>query len=206
MVAVGYRFAEIYGRLTEARVLGLMAREEYEKLYGIARGVGAYRAGALIVELGTYEGFSAIVISYGLRSHGPEKCRGTRIVSVDNYAKSGRTSPLGNVRTFGCHEIVELVESDTAASAALFEDQSVDLLFFDAGKEYHDVLGTLEAFFPKVATSGQQCRGIICGHDYTARTADGIKVVRAVEDWKAAHAHRLFGWGLHESFWWTIKD
>lgn len=203
---IGYAFDDIYTELTEARVLGLMARAEYDKLYGIARGVSAQGPGALIVELGTYEAFSAVVMSYGLRSHGPEKCRGSRIVSVDNYAETGRTSALRNLKRFGCHDIVELIESDTAASAALFDDETVDLLFFDAGKEYHDVLGTLEAFFPKVATSGQQCRGIICGHDYTARTADGIKVVRAIEDWRRAHAHRLFGWGLHESFWWTIKD
>lgn len=205
-VEPGYGFEQIYARLGEAKVLGLMGPEEYSVLYGLARGVVALDPAALIVELGTYEGFSTIIVSYAVRSHGPEACQGTRIVSVDNYKEIGRTAAAQNVREFGCHDLVDLLESDATASADLFEDESIALLIVDAGHDYGDVLDTLDAFFPKVATSGLSCKGILCGHDYTARTRDGINVVRAVEEWRKKYEHRLFGWGLRESFWWTIKD
>jgi len=61
--------------------------------------------------------------------------------------------------------------SDKAAS--LYEDNSLDFVFIDAGHSYENVLADINAWLPKVKKGG-----VIAGHDYT--NADGVR--RAVNE------------------------
>lgn len=202
-MTVDYSFETTYDRLRQSRVEMLTSQEELRFLYDMAKNVTHFLKQPLIVELGTYEAFSAIIMAAAAKSEGFE---GGRIVSVDNYELTGRHAAMANVHRFGFTDVIELVESDAAASSELFEDETVDMIFVDAGQEYEDVFNTLERFFPKLATAGMTCRGIFCGHAYTPMSSDGIQVIHAVEDWKREHGHRLAGWGVVDRVWWTIKN
>jgi len=56
-----------------------------------------------------------------------------------------------------------VIVGDSASAAALFADDSLDMVFIDADHQYDSVLRDLAAWWPKIRWDGR-----IAGHDYTA--------------------------------------
>lgn len=72
-----------------------------------------------------------------------------------------RSSFEANIQRCGVADMIEIVEGDSAESAAKFDDASIDMVFIDAAHEYDPVVRDLKAWMPKVKPDG-----IFSGHDY----------------------------------------
>jgi hypothetical protein len=77
-----------------------------------------------------------------------------------------------------------LIKGDSVASADLFEDESLDFVFIDAGHSYGEVKRDIEAWFPKVRKGG-----IVSGHDYVAYQDFGV--IEAVDEFSAKHGYTI---------------
>jgi hypothetical protein len=113
-----------------------------------------------VVEIGSWKGKSTHALCSG--------CKG-QVFSVDHFQGTLHEATwkpaheqdiypifLSNVGHFGN---LTSIKSSSLEAAPKFEDASIDMVFIDGGHGYEEVLGDIEAWFPK-------CRRMICGHDY----------------------------------------
>lgn len=72
-----------------------------------------------------------------------------------------------------------IIQSDSAAAAGWFADNSVSFCYIDASHDYRSVMGNLKAWWPKIKSGG-----VIAGHDYfnASYRHNLIEVKRAVDD------------------------
>lgn len=200
-----FAFDAVFDKLLAEGVRVLMFRDEARFLYSMAKGVAYGNEEPLIVELGTHEGASAIIMASAMRQVGVDGGARARLVSVDDYSQVAPARALRNVSDFQVSELVELVESDGVSAAGMFEENSIDMIYHDDGHAYDQVSGSLRAYWPKVKLCEGRVTGLICGHDYNPWSTDGIGVVLAVDDWKKQYACALSGLAVTETVWWTIK-
>jgi hypothetical protein len=73
-----------------------------------------------------------------------------------------------------------MIKGDSVKSAELFEDESLDFVFIDAGHRYEEVKADIEAWFPKVRKGG-----IVSGHDYVKYSDFGV--IEAVDEFAKKH-------------------
>jgi hypothetical protein len=80
-----------------------------------------------------------------------------------NYNKTEQflSEYQGVKNRFSSFNNVELVRSDSAKAAEMFEDDYFDWVYIDADHSYECVLKDLRAYYPKVKKDGY-----ICGHDW----------------------------------------
>lgn len=143
---------------------------DFQKAYDLA--VSEAPASGVLVEVGVYLGKSLIYLGQKAKESG----KPLQVVGVDcfNMAPCKYHHPeiqkvahhwlpvtAGNVAEAGLADTVRLVQWDSAASAALFPDASVDFCFLDAGHDYRTVRSDIRAWWPKVKPGG-----LIGGHDY----------------------------------------
>jgi predicted O-methyltransferase YrrM len=76
-------------------------------------------------------------------------------------------------------EYIKPIRMDSAKAAELYEDNSVDFVFIDAGHEYESVKKDMEVWYPKVKNGG-----IFAGHDYYLYLDNNLK--KAVDDFFTA--------------------
>lgn len=69
-----------------------------------------------------------------------------------------------------CIDVIRPIVGDSTLSSYLFEDDSVDFLFIDAGHQYWEVYNDIEKWLPKIKPGGY-----ISGHDYGNLTDDPVK-------------------------------
>lgn len=128
-----------------------------------------YKTG-LGVEVGVQNGFFSMEILKDWK--GELKC-------VDRWIeKSEESIATDNV---GSHR---MIKGDSVESAKLFEDESLDFVFIDAGHRFEEVKADLEAWFPKVRKGG-----IVSGHDYVAYKDFGV--VEAVDLFCKEHGYTI---------------
>lgn len=171
-------------------------------LGGFARCAQRRNKDCLILELGTLNGVSAMVMADSIRAPG-------KIITVDNYL--GHTTRIGkkNVPTVlsyeeVCREIerrgftdrIMPVKGDDIDWLKTCNDNSIDMFALDSLHRYDHVLETLEIVLPKMKDES-----IVCGHDYSPM---GSGVVYAVEDWRSRHPQQLCGFAVESFTWWTM--
>jgi hypothetical protein len=137
------------------KIPGWMSVTDLLWLYNIAKEMDS------IVEIGSWKGRSAHALLSG--------CNGT-VYAVDHFLGSldERGGPhaeagirdihkdfMNNVGNF---KNLKVLKMDNGEAAKQFEDNSVEMVFIDAGHTYEEVLGDIRRWLPKV-------RKIICGHD-----------------------------------------
>jgi predicted O-methyltransferase YrrM len=81
-----------------------------------------------------------------------------------------------------CANLKEMVQGDSAASAAKFEDGSVQYVFIDASHRYENVKRDLAAWWPKVKVGSY-----MTGHDWLS----GEEVRQAVIEFAQAGGHQI---------------
>jgi cephalosporin hydroxylase len=80
-------------------------------------------------------------------------------------------------------ERVTVLRGLSVEMAAQIPDNSLGLVYLDAGHDYDSVMADLNAYYPKLVKGG-----IMAGHDYL-NTAYGVK--QAVTDFAAKHGFEV---------------
>lgn len=144
---------------------------DYEYLYGpVADNVPI---GGRIVEVGSWIGQSMAYLAQRLQARGWTG----DLVAVDGFTGEMNqpahmpfvASAGGNIRHIfdqnmrdcGIDEMVRVIEGDSAGSAELFEDGSVDFCFIDAAHDYQSVMRDILGWIPKMRPGSY-----MAGHDY----------------------------------------
>jgi predicted O-methyltransferase YrrM len=133
--------------------------------------------GAVVVELGSFQGRSSVALAAVLPDAGVLYC-------VDHFRGSAEHQHLNlsdlfpafqkNLETFGVRQRVRPLVMSTLEAAGQFAEASVDLLLVDASHDYASVKGDLETWYPKLKAGGW----LFCD-DYEPRWPE---VVRAIQD------------------------
>jgi predicted O-methyltransferase YrrM len=146
--------------------------------------------GDSIVEIGVWQGRSLIYMAQRLKQMGKK----VKIYAVDTFkgdpgveehmntvASHGgsiRAAFEANLKRCEVDDMVEIIESDSAAAASRLEDKSVAFCFIDASHDYDSVKKDVAAWLPKIKTGGT-----MSGHD--AQHEPVRKAVREVLGGKA---------------------
>jgi hypothetical protein len=129
--------------------------------------------GDTFVEIGVWLGRSIIYLAQECRRLGKH---GVKFTAVDTFrGEAGKEAHLetlyahggslrkqfeANLERCGVADCVEIVESDSAHAAQLFQDGTLAGVFIDAAHDYESVKRDLAAWVPKVRAGG-----ILSGHD-----------------------------------------
>lgn len=142
-----------------------------------------------------------------------------KVIVVDNF-RGNEGTPLHefaennsvykifneNMIALGFDKHIKLFNMDSDQAHIFINDNSVELLFIDAGHVYEDVKNDLINYIPKVKKGG-----IICGHDYESDTFDEAHIN---EDYVNGKHHgvikavnEVLGNVSHEGrMWWKINE
>lgn len=138
---------------------------------------------AHFVEIGTWKGQSSAFLAVEIINSG----KNIKLDCIDNFTgsviepgqmfdpdnKAGRLLDVfkNNMRPVVGH--YEAIKGDSAESANLYKDESLDFVFIDASHDYESFKKDLFAWFPKVKVGG-----MISGHDFADPYPGIMKVVR----------------------------
>ena len=113
----------------------------------------------VVVEVGVWEGKTthALLNACKGKVYAVDHFNGSAASDDDTHKRSGKEKFLKNCGGFPNLTLLEMPSHD---AAELFADESVDMVFIDAGHLYEEVLDDLRCWYPKVS-------GVICGHDYS---------------------------------------
>lgn len=150
-------------------------------------------ADANFVEIGSWMGQSSVTLCQRLQDIGKvatvhcvdtfqgEQDQPAHVEIVASMGGSTRWKFEENIAAAKVCDMIRVVESDSAAAADLFEDESLDGIFIDAAHDYDSVVKDVAAWFPKVKPGG-----IFAGHDYPC---DDVK--RAVDEHASANGYSV---------------
>jgi hypothetical protein len=130
--------------------------------------------GGTFVELGCYKGKSTSFI--GVEIH--KRKRDIEFIAVDSFQGATNSTDENEFKAYESISDFEetyrynvypignkitTIKSLSHEAADFFDDESVDVLFVDAGHSREAVMKDIEAWLPKMKPNG-----IMAGHDYTA--------------------------------------
>jgi len=142
----------------------------YEFLYDEV--VSSFSPGSTFVEIGAYLGKSSCYLAEKIISSG----KNINLHIIDNWVGHPSDSCLAseiakfgdvysifidNMTKAGVLNKMNIIRGDSAESARLFADDSLDFVFIDAAHDYESVKKDISAWLPKMKT-----RSILAGHDY----------------------------------------
>lgn len=141
-----------------------------------------------VVEVGSWKGRSTKELL--------ENCKGT-VYAVDHFNGSDKdlSGDLAEVgldtydqfmSNVGNYHNLCVIKGDSIKMAETFNENTVDMVFIDAGHTYEECKADIESWMPK-------CRKIICGHDY-CEDHSGVK--KAVDE-------KFSNVNVVDSIWWV---
>ena len=140
--------------------------------------------GATIVEIGVWQGRSAVFMAEKLRELGKnvsfylvDSFDGGQILAEQTryLSKPLRDIVVDNLTNAGVVGwVTGILEMQSVAAAAHFCDRSIDLAFIDADHFYENVCADIQAWWPKIKIDG-----MIAGHDYLS---GWVGVKKAVDE------------------------
>ena len=151
---------------------------------------------SVAVELGAWKGRSTCFMGVEIANSGKpisfttvdhwEGTEGEEAQESDPDVRNGRLLEVfsQNIAPVAAH--VNVIRADTAEAAGRFADESVDLLYVDAGHSREAVLRDLRAWYPKVKIGG-----LIAGDDWCFELNGDRGVRRAVLEFLGMSAARL---------------
>jgi hypothetical protein len=179
----------------DPHIEGWMQKGELFWLYLMAKDMGS------VAEVGIWKGKGTHALASG--------CKG-QIHSIDNFKFAPTEEYLGfsekflipfagepslDIEKMFKHSTkdlpnVELIKMDSVSAAEKFANNSVDMIWLDAGHDYSSVMADIKAWLPK-------CKKMLCGHDY-----DHESVRRALFD-----SHLLVAQPWDNSrIWYVVKE
>ena len=129
--------------------------------------------GSTFVEIGSWMGQSIICLCQALQDLGKnckiycvdtfkgEQNQPSHLAIVDNLGGNIRHVFEENISRAGVYDMIQIIEGDSAESASLFADDSIDVIYIDAAHDYDSVVKDVSAWFPKCKSDG-----LFSGHDY----------------------------------------
>ena len=155
------------GMITVNGVRGFLTPGDVVFVFNLA---SQLRPGGVYLEVGSWQGLSAILVSCGLLAH---VNIGARVFAVDTWAGSpehqGMTILQGdglyqtflrNVELSGVGPFITPVRGPSPAVAAAWTGPPIDLAFIDGDHSYEGCLADIEAWRPHLAPGGR-----MLGHD-----------------------------------------
>lgn len=145
-----------------------------ELMHGLVRALKPQ----VVIETGTHQGFSGLMIASALRANGSGKLY---TIDIQDHG------PTQNFTRFGFNDLVTFIQNDSAAGirGLIGKVESVDLLWLDADHSTASVSGELEAAKPLLKTGSY-----IAFHDtiIDPREAKAVdEVLKANPTWEHVH-------------------
>jgi predicted O-methyltransferase YrrM len=140
----------------------------------------------VFVELGTWKGKSTTFLVTEMINRG----RNVNFYAVDLFETGDGIKDEKEINAYGKHFSIldeyknntkhissyyNTIISDSSKAASSFEDESVDVIFIDAGHTYDSVKSDILSWLPKIKKGG-----IISGHDYRESWKDDV--IKAVQE------------------------
>ncbi len=132
--------------------------------------VASAKGGEVFVELGAWKGKSAAFMAVEIVNSGKgihfdvvdlwERAEFLRTLEGHPYEPATNAEFVANTAPARTG-IRRIIQSDTSAAAARYDDESVDFVYVDACHRYAGCKADLDAWWPKVRAGG-----ILSGHDY----------------------------------------
>lgn len=153
----------------------------YPNLY--SRFVRELGDGSKIVEVGCWKGKSISYLAVEIINSGKD----IKIDAVDTwkfipteeyhekdvYIKTNTLYPLFLSNISPVSHVINPIRMTSTDAATLYEDNSIDVVFIDAGHDYESIKSDIIAWKPKVKKGGY-----LAGHDFP----EALGVVKAVEE------------------------
>lgn len=148
--------------------LDFTALPQWEKIPGwfalykaivLQRAIKRLPEGAVIVELGSYQGRSSVAIAAVLPPGGKLYCVDHFLGSAEHQQSGLDLSNLyqafrSNIEQFGVQKRVTVLAKAASEAAGEFADGGVDLLFVDAAHDFESVKADLDAWYRKLKPGG----------------------------------------------------
>jgi predicted O-methyltransferase YrrM len=145
----------------------------YPDLY--AQMVRHFPSGSTFVEVGSHIGKSASFMSVEIANSQKD----IKFFTVDFWLSVNEPDRfkifMKNMRPV--RKFFKPLKMSSILAANMFNTNSIDFLFLDAGHSYEDIIADMTAWYPKVKRGG-----IIAGHDYYPNEPDWGGVFRGMQD------------------------
>lgn len=157
------------------QITGWFSRDEAIAMQRIVKQLAP---GARLVELGSFQGRSSVVIASVLS-------KDSRLYCVDHFEGSAEHQGqadldnlleifINNIKKFHVDNKIRALAMTTLEAATKFTEKSLDLVFIDASHDYESVKSDILQWYPKIKPG----RFLIC-HDY--QTPGWPGVAQAIE-------------------------
>jgi len=176
------------------KIEGWFTRNEASAMQSLVRQLSS---GAKVVELGSFQGRSSVVIASVLPPGGMLYCVDHFKGSLEHQGNEFKLDDLlskftSNIKNHHVDDKIALLVMDTLQAANEFEMESVDLLFVDASHDYESIRADILYWYSKLKVGGL----LVC-HDYSTYWP-GVR--------EAIESLQLEGQVLADSLWSHQKD
>ncbi len=87
-----------------------------------------------------------------------------------------RNTAINFIHWSGCSDRAEILEMDTIEASTLYDDCSIDFVFFDSHLTRNQLVNEMSAWYPKIKNGG-----LCIGHDYdTKETKEAVDIFRRI--------------------------
>lgn len=172
-----------YADTTRENLIGECAVPVMSLLHGLIMGNGIRR----LVQLGTFSGYSTLLLGFFLRQMGAERGLCTFEIGEPLCAYTQRWVSRAALDSFIKIELRSSLDPAAPGAAAQYLRGAPELIFVDSSHEYASTLDELELWYPALAVGG-----FIVLHD-TSVFAAGFDVTekggvrRALREWRMVH-------------------
>jgi len=176
----------------DTKIVTPTTERELAEIYRIANIMTNKNDFNLILDLGTYMGFSALMLGMGLLDN---EAKG-EVITVDNYGIGIEYSHITDV--FNKYQLpIRQLNEDVIKYIQNLSNNSIDIAFVDTAHNYNHVYNLLKLLLPKM----KKFRSVLMIHDYYWGE---IGVVKAINRILKDSTYYFQGYGNFDYLWWGV--
>jgi len=176
----------------DTKIVTPTTERELAEIYRIANIMTNKNDFNLILDLGTYMGFSALMLGMGLLDN---EAKG-EVITVDNYGIGIEYSHITDV--FNKYQLpIRQLNEDVIKYIQNLSNNSIDIAFVDTAHNYNHVYNLLKLLLSKMKKS----RSVLMIHDYYWGE---IGVVKAINRILKDSTYYFQGYGNFDYLWWGV--